>query len=51
MPANPKSPNEVVKNIQESRVKKGGSNPKPSTPKPENVVPPSQRPPKQNNER
>lgn len=50
MPANPNNPNEIVKNIQESMVKKGGSNPKPSTPKPENVVPPPQRP-KENNER
>ena len=31
-------------NIQESMIKKGGSNPKPSTPKPENIVPPSQKP-------
>ena len=30
--------------IQESMIKKGGSNPKPSTPKPENVAPPSQKP-------
>ncbi len=31
------------KNIQESMVKKGGRNPKPSTPKPENIIPPSQK--------
>lgn len=50
MTANPNRPNEVVKNIQESKVKKGGSNPRPSTPKPENVVPPPQIP-RGNNQR
>lgn len=44
MSANPNRPNEIAKHIQESMVKKGGSNPRPATPKPVNVVPPAQIP-------
>ena len=44
MSTNPKRPNEIAKHIQESMVKKGGSNPKPATPKPVDVVPPPQKP-------
>jgi hypothetical protein len=51
MSANPNKPNEIAKHIQESMVKKGGSNPKPATPKPVNVVPPPQKPPKENGQR